>query len=292
MNYTLAMLKRTSILVADGGSTKVDWVLIQQDKVSETFNTSGLNPFIIDSDAIAKELDEKLVPRLGENTKNIDEIYFYGAGCSSFVNCEIVKKGISEVFENADIVVDHDMLGAVKALCGDDEGIACILGTGSNCCVYDGEIITNGLNCLGHLAGDEGSGNHMGKLILQSYCYGTMPEDIREAFIKKYNLTPKQIVAELYDAEKPNAYLASFSKFLKENMEHGYSKNIIRTVFETFITKNVFTLDYPKGYKISFTGSVAFYFQDILKELLEKHDIPIGKIIRKPIQGMIEYHQK
>jgi glucosamine kinase len=286
------MSKKTSILVADGGSTKVDWVLIQQGEIPQIFNTSGLNPFIIDSAAIAKELNKKLVPSLGEHPKGIDEIYFYGAGCSSFVNCEIVKKGIAEVFGEADIVVDHDMLGAVKALCGDDEGIACILGTGSNCCVYDGEIITNGLNCLGHLAGDQGSGNHMGKLILQSYCYGTMPENIRTAFIDKYNLTPKQIVAELYDAEKPNAYLASFTKFLKENIEQDYSKNIIRTTFEEFIIKNVFTLDFPKGYKISFTGSVAFYFQDILKEILEKHDLSIGKIIRKPIQGMIEYHTK
>lgn len=284
------MSKRTSKLVADGGSTKVDWVLIQQGKAPQIFKTAGLNPFIIDSAAITKELNEKLVPSLGKHAKEIDEVYFYGAGCSSFVNCEIVKKGIVEVFNEANVVVDHDMLGAVKALCGDDEGIACILGTGSNCCVYNGEIISNGLNCLGHLAGDEGSGNHIGKLILQSYCYGTMPEDIRKAFIHKYNLTPKQVVAELYDAEKPNAYLASYTKFLKENIKHGYSKNIIRTTFEEFISKNVFTLDFPKGYKISFTGSVAFYFQDILKEVLEKHDLPLGKIIRKPIQGMIEYH--
>ncbi|MGK0389526.1 MAG: glucosamine kinase [Maribacter sp.] len=284
------MSKSTSILVADGGSTKVDWALIQNGEAPQTFHTSGLNPFIINSTAIAKELQERLVPHLGEHPKGIDEIYFYGAGCSSFVNCEIVKKGITEVFEKADVIVDHDMLGAVKALFGDDKGIACILGTGSNCCVYDGEIITNGLNCLGHLAGDQGSGNHMGKLILQSYCYGTMPENIRTSFIEKYNLTPKQIVAELYDAEKPNAYLASFTKFLKENIEYDYSKDIIRATFEEFIIKNVFTLDYPKGYNISFTGSVAFYFQDILKELLGKYNLPLGRIIRKPIQGMIEYH--
>lgn len=285
------MKKIKSILVADGGSTKVDWVLLQDNREIKTYHTSGLNPFVVDSTDIAKELTSNLSPLLGEElVQNISGIFFYGAGCSSSENCNRVKAGIQEVFENAVIQVEHDMLGAVKALCGNDSGVACILGTGSNCCVYDGKNITDELICLGHLAGDEGSGNYIGKMVIQSYCYGSMPPEIRTAFKEKYKMKPKEIVAKLYEIEKPNAYLATFTQFLKEHIHTDYAQNIIGIAFGDFIHKNVLSLDFPKTSPIHFTGSVAFYFKEILQNVVEKQGLILGKVIRKPITGMVQHH--
>ncbi len=278
------------ILLADGGSTKVDWVLLHAGQASEVMNTAGLNPFVIGAERMSEEIRTVLVPQLDIDVDDIDKVYFYGASCSTPHNCGIVESGISSVFEDAEIYVDHDMLGAVKALCGDHPGVACILGTGSNCCVYDGESIVDELTCLGYLAGDEGSGNYIGKMVLQSYCYGTMPDEIRKDFIHQFGKSPKEMVTALYHAEKPNAFLAQFSAFLKNWMHTPFRREITEKAFRDFIENNVRTLNIPDDYQIHFTGSVAYYFQDSLKSVIQDYPFELGNIIRKPIQGMIEYH--
>lgn len=285
------MDKGRKILVADGGSTKVDWALIGGAS-DQIHNTAGLNPFVLSKEKIAEEIRNILLPQIASFVDDVTEIYFYGAGCSSKTNCNSVSEAISEVFPRPKVFVDHDMLGAVKALIGDESGVACILGTGANCCVYDGKKIVSSLNCLGHLAGDEGSGNHIGKQILQSYCYNTMPEDVREKFVEKYNSTPKEIVAQLYAAEKPNAYLAGYTRFLKELGNHEYASNILYYCFKEFVEKAILTQEFPKTDKIHFTGSVAFHFEGVLKEVLKQYGLKTGNIIKKPISGMINYHKQ
>ncbi len=276
------------ILIADSGSTKTEWILVNNEKESSLYHTTGFNPFIIDSNYITQEVKRDLLSQI--EGKSIDFIFFYGAGCSTQEKRDIVYRGLSDVFPKSTIVIDHDLMAAAKSLCGDEAGIACILGTGSNSCVYNGSTVTKELANMGYMLGDEGSGCYLGKLLLKSYCYEKMPPDIRKAFIEQYHLSPKELVAEIYKAKKPNTYLASYTTFLGKHKEHPFIKSLLQKGFSDFIDMNLLLYPEVKEFPIHFVGSIAHYFSDVLQQTLEKHGLQLGKIIQKPIHGLINYH--
>lgn len=287
--FTGKMKQRLYTLIADSGSTKCDWVLLQGEKTIQSVQTLGFNPYVLDVDFMQKELISQLISVLEIAPEHISRIFFYGAGCSTIDNCNKIKKALSFHFQS-DIEILHDMLGAVRATLGNQTGIVGILGTGSNCCYYDGTQITQQLVSLGYIAGDEGSGNHLGKLLLQSYCYGLMPDRFKDLFYKKYQLSRTEVTTQLFQQQRPNAYLASFSPFLKEHRSQFFVQNIIGRCFREHIEKNIFALDFPYHTKISYVGSIAYYFKEELQEVLAEYGLELDVVIQKPMDGLVRYH--
>ena len=278
------------ILIAESGSTKTDWRLLDGQKVAQT-ETIGLNPYFVDSDQIAAEIKAFI----NENrSKKITEVHFYGTGVTDESKSEIVKTGIlkalgypSEVFTYSDVIA------AARALFRKNEGIACILGTGSNSCLWDGEKISFQIPPLGFWLGDEGSGGHLGKLLMLDYLHKEMPGDILEIFEQKYGvLTRGEILTKAYKEDKPNKYFASFSVFLSENRNNEYCINLIKNSFKQYLEK--YLLKYPqlKEQSIGFVGSIAYYYQDILAGVCGENGITISKIIEKPMDELQKFHEK
>ncbi len=278
------------VLIADCGSTKADWKVIVPSGEIQDQSTRGFNPFILDSEAIEKILLQDFDDYL--NKPKVAEVFFYGAGCSDEYRNNIVATALQKVFPNAKIKVNHDLLASARALCGTSPGIACILGTGSNSCLYDGiEVIDNVTN-MGSLMGDEGSGYHLGKELLRGYFYREMPEDILNAFEEFCPIGKRGILNNTYDSPTPNVYLASFTKFISQHKSHPYIQNIVFNCFDEFITKHVQKYEGNINLKINFVGSIAFHFQEILKSVLASHNLKIGKVIQKPIKSLVDFHLK
>lgn len=283
------MEKKGYILIADGGSTKVDWVLVgggQQWFAS----TSGMNPYVLVSDQLEGTVRMELLPQLGEEAHAVHHIYFYGAGCSNAVNVRLVADALASVFPQAETWVGHDLLGAARALCGREAGVVCILGTGSNCCHYDGRQLQRQLLSLGYLAGDEGSGYQMGKMLMQGYCHGTLPQHLLEAFREYSEVESPELVAALYASQRPNAFLAGLVPFIKEHLHEAAMQTIVWQCFDDFIQKNVRPLGFPDAMPLHFTGSVAFHFRGLLAERLSLHGLKMGSVLQKPIEGLVAYH--
>lgn len=274
------------ILVADSGSSKTDWMGYLDGEIVN-FSTSGINPYFLNEQEITKLIskNETIMPY----AEKVKEIYFYGAGCSSPDKREIVSNGLSKIFNNAFIAIDHDMLGCVYATCGSEEGINCILGTGSNICYFDGKKIHTGLHGLGYVLGDEGSGTFFGKKVLLSYLYKKMPSDLSAAFKKSFKTEKDEVICNVYQKPSPNIYLAGFSKFMAEHRDHPFIINMLKEGFQEFIDTNI--KDYPnyKNVPIHFVGSIAFYYKDFLIEALESNGITVGKILQKPITDLFNF---
>ncbi|MCZ4225399.1 N-acetylglucosamine kinase [Pedobacter rhodius] len=274
------------ILVADSGSSKTDWMGYFNGETIK-FNTQGINPYFLNEQDISRIiLKNEIISPLASEVK---EIYFFGAGCSSPDKHEVVSNGLSTVFTNAFISVEHDLLGSVYATCGDSEGLNCILGTGSNICYFDGKKIQEGHHGLGYVLGDEGSGTFFGKKVLLSYLYKKMPADLEMEFIKAFPSEKEQIITNVYQKPFPNIYLAGFSRFLANNYDHVFVKDILKKGFQEFVDTNV--KDYPnyKTIPCHFVGSIAYYYQDILKDVLKENGITAGKILQKPIQDLYDF---
>ena len=278
------------IFIADSGSTKADWKILQDEGEIMNHSTHGFNPFFQNSETIEKTL-------LADFNNQFDlakasKVFFYGAGCSDTYRCNIVEKALQSIFPNAIIKVHHDLLASARALCGTKPGIACILGTGSNSCLYDGfEIIDNVTN-VGSLIGDEGSGSHLGKELLRGYFYREMPNEIKEAFEQYCPDGKREILNKTYDNPTPNVYLASFSKFLSSHKSHPYVQNLVFKCFDEFIVRHVQKYEGNLNLKIHFVGSVAYHFKNILEIVLASHNLEIGKVIKKPIEDLTKFHQK
>ncbi|KQS41531.1 hypothetical protein [Pedobacter sp. Leaf194] len=274
------------ILVADSGSSKTDWMGYLNGETIK-FNTQGINPYFLNEQDITRIIlkNEVIAPL----AKDVKEIYFFGAGCSSPDKHEVVSNGLSAVFTSAFISVEHDLLGSVYATCGDTEGLNCILGTGSNICYFDGKKIHDGHHGLGYVLGDEGSGTFFGKKVLLSYLYKKMPADLEAEFKKTFPAEKEQIITNVYQKPFPNIYLAGFSRFLANNHEHPFVKDILKKGFQEFVDTNV--KDYPnyKSLPCHFVGSIAYYYQDILKEVLTENGIKTGKILQKPIEELYNF---
>jgi glucosamine kinase len=277
------------ILIADSGSTKTAWKLISESGSVKSVKTTGINPFFRTEEDIFEELDSILLPETGAE---VSRIYFYGAGIINPEKGEIIQKAMNRIYPNATVETSSDVLGAARALFGHGPGIACIIGTGSNACLYDGEKITQGISPLGFILGDEGSGAVMGRKLLGDYFKEVMPPYLRVAFSEKFKITRDEVLNRVYRSEKPNQFLAQFTPFLSDHANSAYCQEFLQHNFMDFLERNVIKLpDYGK-YQIGFVGSVAYYFSQILKNTASYFGFDQAIIVKEPIDGLVKYHNK
>ncbi|MES2417257.1 MAG: N-acetylglucosamine kinase [Bacteroidota bacterium] len=274
------------IIVADSGSSKTDWMAYSPDQV-QSFSTQGINPYFLNAQDILKILTKN--KGMGLIADSIKEVYFFGSGCSSPDKHEIVSNGLSSFFTKAFVSVDHDLIGSAYATCGNEKGLACILGTGSNISYYDGQTLHNGKHGLGYVLGDEGSGTYFGRKVLVSYLYGTMPTELRDEFAKAYEVNKDLVINNIYQKPFPNSYLATFSRFMIAHKTHPFIQQLLKEGFQEFIDSNIKDYKVYKTVNCNFVGSIAFYYQDELKEVCARNQIKVGRILQKPIEGIFEY---
>jgi glucosamine kinase len=277
-----------AILIADSGSTKAEWCLLSNGR-KKIIETQGASPYFLNEKQLADMMSNELLPSLGKRIP--DQVFFYGTGCAAAENRAMIKRAIKKIFPVADVEVEHDLTGAARALCGKKKGIVAILGTGSNSGYYNGKKIIRNSPGLGYVLGDEGSGAYLGKKVLQYYLYKTFDAELHEKFNKKYHLNAADILDAVYKKPLPNRYIAAFTLFLSENRGHYMVENIIEDGLWDFFS--VHLNHYPESGKIPvyFTGSVAFGFQDILRELCRTFGWDVGKFLAKPMEGLIAYHK-
>ncbi|MGI8584043.1 MAG: N-acetylglucosamine kinase [Chitinophagaceae bacterium] len=275
-------------LIADSGATKTEWCLLTGNK-KNIFITQGMSPYFISAEQMENILNEELKPQI---KLSVDEIYYYGTGCSNPDNIKMVKKVFKNVFPEAAVAVDHDLMAAAKALCSKEKGIACILGSGSNSCYYNGKKIVKNSPGLGYILGDEGSGAYLGKKIIQYYLYNTFDEDLRSRFDAKFVTNKTEILNAVYKKPLPNRYMASFAIFLAENRGHYMIENIIEDGLNDFFFNHVYKYKESWTLPVHFVGSIAYGFKDVLIELCKSYQLQLGKVLKNPMQGLIEYHKK
>lgn len=277
----------STILIADSGATKAEWCLVSGKKKQVLF-TAGISPYFLGTEAIRSLVQNEVATGLKNTT--VDKLFFYGAGCANPENAKNVKKALQSVFPSAHVSVNTDLMAAAKALCGDQKGIACILGTGSNSCYYNGKTIVRNSPGLGYVLGDEGSGAYLGKKVLQYYLYDTFDEDLRARFDAKYVTTRVEILDAVYKQSFPNRYLASFALFLAENRGHYMIENIIEDGLNDFFFQHLNKYNEVWKYPVNFVGSVADGFKDVIKSLCESYEFDLGKILKTPMEGLVRYH--
>lgn len=275
-------------LIADSGSTKCEWCLLTEGK-KKIITTQGISPYFLGGDQIVALLQAELLPKLKAVT--VTELYYYGTGLGSAENVTILKKALRRLFPAAKAEVTHDLMGAARALCGNEKGIACILGTGSNSCYYNGQKILKNSPGLGYVLGDEGSGAYLGKKVLQYYLYNTFDEDLKARFDARFVTTPTEILDNVYKKPLPNRYLASFAVFLAENRGHYMVENIIEDGLNDFFFNHLYKYRESWTLPIHFVGSVAYGFRDVLLELCHSYELELGKVLKKPMDGLIAYHR-
>ena len=274
------------ILIADSGSTKTDWCVSDTGKQIQRIYTKGMNPYFQSEEEIKEEIRLSLLPKL--ETCTFDSLYFYGAGCLP-EKIQMMKKALSICLDVKNVNVNSDMLGAARGLCGRNPGIVCILGTGSNSCFYDGEKIASNVSSLGFILGDEGSGAELGKLLVGDLLKNQLPKGLKEKFLREFNLTPGMIIERVYRQPFPNRFLASLSPFLKRNIEMPEIRALVLNAFRSFLDRNVKQYNYQQ-YKVHFVGSIAYYYKELLEEVVHEAGIQLGSIIRQPMEGLVEYH--
>jgi N-acetylglucosamine kinase-like BadF-type ATPase len=275
-------------LIADSGSTKTLWVLVENGTVKKTIQTNGLNPYFHTSESVEAILMADLAPFIvGDHVR---EVHFYGAGCSTEKNDAMIRESVHLFMRKAAVNVYHDTLGAARALFGRERGIACILGTGCNACYYDGEHIFQKVDSLGFLYGDEGAGSYLGKNLVGKYLKKELPDDLREAFDAQYGLSLEDILNSLYNRPSPNRFLASFSQFMAPRQEHPFVRKMVKDSFLAFFNAQIRHYDNFREIPSSFIGSIAYYYREILAEAAAEEGIKIGKIVKDPVAGLIAFH--
>lgn len=275
-------------LIADSGSTKVDWRAIMNDGTVKAIATEGINPVFMEDEKIIGIFNEFLLPELGPD---VDEVYFYGAGVVGDANIAKLDRCFKAVFPHSRCEVASDVLAAARALCGHKPGIACILGTGANSCFYDGKDIAKNVKAGGFILGDEASGAYLGKRLLSDFIKGLLPEAIEKEFVKRYGLDYPAIVQKVYREPMPSRFLASFSPFINEFKNHTHIANLLKSSFNEFLNRNIVHYDYRR-YDVNFVGSIAFYYSDILSKVVGANGMRMGKILKSPIEGLVEYHKE
>ena len=290
-------------LIIDAGSTKMEWILLDGNVVKQRFYTEGFNPnyaerqcleniiHLVETRFIASPNCETSFSRR-DKSASLQTIYYYGTGCGNEQNCQIIKEVFQGRFPEADIHVTHDLMAACHALLGREKGIACILGTGSNSCLYDGENIVEKAVSLGYMVGDDGGGMHIGREVVRTYFYGFMPEDLKQKFDAAYHLELKDFIQRLYHEGQPSKYLATFAKFAGEHQRHPFIYDLVKKCFKVFIETFVLRFEGNQSMKVSFIGSVAFHFQDILKEALSDYGLTMDKVMQAPAEGLIRYYMR
>ncbi len=274
-------------LIADSGSTKVSWRAILDDGSVRAIETVGINPVFMEDAEIESILTEKLVPEIG--TK-VDAIFFYGAGMVGGEISAKLERCFGKVFPGSTCEAASDVLAAARALCGHKPGIACILGTGSNSCFYDGEGIAENVRAGGFILGDEASGAYLGKRLISDFIKGLLPAPVENAFKKRYGLDYMTIVQKVYREPMPSRFLASFSPFIAEFRNHPHIANLLKSSFEEFLRRNIIHYDYKK-YPVNFVGSIAYYYKDILEKAVNASGMRMGTVLQGPIDGLVDYHK-
>jgi len=277
------------IIIADGGSTKTNWCLLDESGKKVYFNTEGYNPYFVDSNYIVNSLKKGLPGDLPFD--KITEVNYYGAGVHNEEKAAIVVEAIQQVFKNSKVFVGHDLLAAARALLGNNPGFAAILGTGTNTCIYDGNEIIHNIDSAAYILGDEGSGCYIGKRILTDYIRGYMPEKTREAFWETYKLTPDDVMDAVYTQPLANRFCASFSKFVYDvTVDIGYSRGIVESSFDAFFQNLVTRYPDYQSYTFNCIGSVGYNFRNVLEEKAKTYGMEVGRIIRSPIDDLVQFH--
>lgn len=275
------------ILLADSGSTKTDWLLY--DYETTQFQSAGFNPFYQSGEVILEGLRREVVPNVHRPPH---AIFFYGAGCADEVSSRPVKEALATTFPLATVEVNSDLLAAARALCQHEAGIACILGTGSNNCLYDGQKIINNIGSLGFWLGDEGSGGHLGKQLVVRFLHRELPSDLHEDFAQTYPTVSRLTVLDrAYKQPFPNRYFAGFTPFLSRHLAHPFIQEHLAASFGTFLDTYVCKHPDASTFPVHFTGSIAYYFQSALQDALNERGLRMGGIQRSPIEGLLRFHQ-
>lgn len=275
-------------LIADSGSTKAEWCLLVDGKKKKTITTQGISPYFLSAGQIQDLLEKELIPKLKDLKP--DEIYYYGTGCSNPANVKIVNQALHKVFGKIKVAVTHDLMGAARALCGKEKGVASILGTGSNSCYYNGRSIMKNSPGLGFILGDEGSGAYLGRKVIQHFLYNTFDPDLMDRFNAKYNTNAVEILEAVYKGPLPNRYLAAYTGFLVENRGHFMIENIIEDGFNDFFFNHLYKYKETWTMPIHFIGSVAYGFKDVLKSMCHNYELQLGRVLKQPMEGLIKYH--
>lgn len=277
------------IAIVYSGSRYSNWRLVDKKEVIEV-RTNGINPFFNDENFINQLLNKNT--KLINNAEAIKKIYFFGAGASSKERKEIIKTGLRNFFKFSKVYVEHDLDAAAKASCDDKPGIVCVIGSGSNAAFFDGKKITKNNFGLGYAIGDEGSATWMGKTLLKAYLSETLPQDIKLAFDKKYDLDRRMIMDKIYKLPQPNLFLNSFTRFINENKKSPYIQNLIKEGFRIFMDTYLIPLHQKHGVEqpIYFVGTIAAFFQDFLREVAEEKQLKISSVIKEPIYNLLNYY--
>ncbi len=275
------------ILIAESGSTKTDWVLIENNKNTLNISTSGFNP-----NYFPVEILDQGVAEIAASTSanQVSEIYFYGSGCTRSESKKMVDEVLKKHFGQAKTQVNNDLYGAARALFGDGSGIVSILGTGSSCCLFSDGAIKYQVPSLGYLLGDEGSGFHLGKLLVNAYFKGRLPDHLKQKLEAEANLNLSGFIGKIYSEPKPNSTLASFVTFIDANKHEPFIKNLVKMAFRDFFAGNISCIPRYRDFKLGFAGSVAFLFQDFLIETALESGLEISKIVKNPIGELAKYH--
>lgn len=275
------------VIIADCGSTKCDWLLVRGGRDQQLENTVGFSPFFHTTDEIKAILQTQLLSNI--QPAEVEQIWFYGTGIHDEHRAEIVAAALRAVFPKASVEVEHDLLASARATCKHNAGIACILGTGSNSCYYDGKEILDNVTSLGWLLGDEGSGTHLGKALLRAWFYRELPTDLNNAFNEAYPEGPDVIKDKVYE-KGANAYLATFTRFLGDHLQHPYIQQIVADSLGEFLDRHVCKYSGYQHVPVHFVGSIAHHFQQVLEKCMEARKLRLGAIIRKPIYPLAEFH--
>ncbi|WBV59781.1 ATPase [Chryseobacterium camelliae] len=279
------------VAIVDSGSTKSDWVILDDFKnVFLKTETIGFNPNFISKELIVPEIENN--KSLTSVKNSITKIYFYGSGCGVKQNCEIIEEEVGKVFTNAEVIVKEDLTAAAYAAYNGKPTIVCILGTGSNSCYFDGENIKIKLPSLGYLMGDEGSGSAIGKQLVRRFFMQKLPQDLHLEFKNTYDLTIDEALKNMYHTTRPNAYLANFNKFVVERKDHPYFRKMIFDEMMSFFDYQVLPYEESKDAEISFIGSIAYYYENILRSAAAELHLNVGQIVQKPIESLVDYHIK
>lgn len=276
-------------LIADSGSTKTDWVLLAGSQLVARVKTIGFSPYYQTADQISHELVSELKPRISEYLEGIGQVHYYGTGCSTPENCKLIEDCINQSLHVKNIRVNHDLLAAARALCKNEWGIASILGTGSNSCLYNGTDIIENVPSAGYLWGDYGGGSQIGKFFIREYFEGGLPTDLKFAF-EQAGYTKEAILNNVYKKSAPSKYLASVSGFASKHISHPVVIKVLTECFDSFFVQQVNKYTDSKKYKVHTVGSVGYYYKNFIASVAQKHGYQMGTVIQSPIEGLVEYH--
>jgi len=277
------------ILIAESGSTKTQWCLIDTHRLGNLVNTPGVNPFNLTSN----EIEGIIRPvSVGINSYDLEKIYFFGAGCSTSKNKEKIKTALSNIFECENIEVNTDLKAACLALAGDEPGLIGLMGTGSNSCIWNGNEIVHHVPSLGYILGDEGGGVSIGKQLVADYLKNIMPLQLRKKFAEKYDVTIEFVLERVYQMQMPNRYLAGYAPFAEENINDEYCRSMVFNQFENYIERNILLYPGATNYELSFCGSIAYSHRNILEEICKQHQLRIDKIVKEPITDLSIYFKR